>query len=110
MYLNIKIECVNRVIPYFILPSTLLTAIMSLAGMSPEEIKALREEIDALRKENAEIKKRIVPLQFKITERNQVGIVFGTYVCRLYKSQWLKILDNHGDVRKFIAENDDKLD
>lgn len=78
--------------------------------VNADDLKALREEIEALRRENQEMKKRVVPLQFEITDRNQVAIVFGNYRCRLYKTQWIKILDNHQEVRKFIAENDDKLD
>lgn len=75
-----------------------------------EEIQAMRDEIEKLRKENSEMKRRGAPLEFKITERNQVGIVFGTYVCRLYKNQWLKILEFQDDLRNFISENDEYLD
>jgi len=73
-----------------------------------EEEKALKEELELLRKENAEFKKHD-KLKLQITERKQVGIVFGTYVSKLFKSQWLKILDNEQEVRNFIAENQQML-
>lgn len=81
---------------------------MSTSVINADEFKAMREEIERLRKENAEMKKR-VGLEIHVTERGQVGIVFGTYTCRLYKNQWLKIFDNAEQVKKFIAENDEDL-
>lgn len=73
-----------------------------------EEEKILREQLEALRKENEEFKKNDT-LKFHITERKQVGIVFGTYVSKLFKSQWLKILENEQEVRNFIKENQKML-
>jgi hypothetical protein len=78
-------------------------------SISVDEFKAMKEEIERLRKENAEMKKS-TGLNILVTERKQVGIVFGTYTCRMYKSQWIKVFDNMEQVKKFITDNDEKLD
>ncbi len=75
------------------------------SNMSLAEMKA---EIERLKKENAEMKKRS-GLEFEISEKGQLGIKFGTYVCRLYKNQWMKILDSQAEVKKFIADNNGEL-
>ncbi len=74
--------------------------------MSLAEMKA---EIERLKKENADMKKRSPGLEFEISDRGQLGIKFGTYVCRLYKNQWMKILDSQAEVKKFIADNNGEL-
>lgn len=75
-----------------------------------EQIAALREEIAALRKENQEIKQRThIPLKLEVTERSQVAIIFNKYQVRLYKNQWLKIVDQHKELREFIEVNDHLL-
>ena len=81
----------------------------SIAQMTPEQIASIQEEVLRLRKENAEMK-RLSSLQFEITERGQVAIVFGNYRCRLYKTQWIKILNQHEEVRKFIAAHENELE
>jgi hypothetical protein len=78
-------------------------------SISADEFKAMKVEIERLRKENAEMKKSTC-LNIQVTERGQVGIVFGTYTCRLYKNQWIKVFDNMEQVKKFITDNDEKLD
>lgn len=75
-------------------------------NMSLAEMKA---EIERLKKENSEMKKRAPGLEFEISERGQLGIKFGTYVARLYKSQWMKILDSQAELKKFIADNNGDL-
>jgi hypothetical protein len=82
---------------------------MSTSTISADEFKAMKAEIERLRKENAEMKKS-TGLNLQVTERGQVGIVFGTYTCRMYKSQWIKVFDNMEQVKKFITDNDEKLD
>lgn len=78
---------------------------------SAEQIAALRQEIAELRKENQEMKKRThIPLKLEVTERNQVAVIFNKYHCRLYKTQWLKILDQHQELREFIEDNAALLD
>lgn len=74
-----------------------------------DDMAALCEELERLRKENADMKKR-VGLTFKISDRNRVGIVFGTYTCSLFKNQWLKILEHQKDLKQFIEENNEELD
>ena len=69
----------------------------------------MKAEIERLKKENAEMKKRSPGLEFEISEKGQLGIKFGTYVARLYKSQWMKIIDSHAEVKKFIVENNGDL-
>ncbi len=81
---------------------------MSTPTISADEFKAMKEEIERLRKENTEMKKS-KGLDLQVTERGQVGIVFGTYTCRLYKSQWVKVFDNMEQVKKFITDNDEEL-
>ncbi len=76
------------------------------SNMSLAEMKA---EIERLKKENADMKKRSPGLEFEISDRGQLGIKFGTYVCRLYKNQWMKILDSQAEVKKFIADNNGEL-
>ena len=74
-----------------------------------EDIKALRAELERLKKENSEMKKR-TGLILKVTDRNRLGVVFGTYTCSLFKNQWLKILEHQDDLKAFIKENDESLD
>jgi hypothetical protein len=81
---------------------------MTTPTISVDEFKAMKAEIERLRKENAEMKKP-KSLDLQVTERGQVGIVFGTYTCRLYKSQWIKVFDNMEQVKKFITDNDEEL-
>ncbi len=69
----------------------------------------MRREIERLKKENAEMKKRSPGLEYEITDRGQLGIKFGTYICRLYKNQWIKILDHQDEVKKFISDNNEEL-
>ncbi len=78
------------------------------AVITPEQYHAMKEEIEKLKAENAEMKKR-AKLKIQICDRDRVAIVFGTYECRLFKSQWLKIFENSDDIRKFIKENEEEL-
>ena len=74
------------------------------------DIQALRDEIARLKLENSKLQeKSIPPLKMEITDRQQVAIVFGKYNCRLYKSQWLRILENQEQLKSFIKENDEQL-
>lgn len=83
----------------------------NMEKFSADQIAALREEIAALRKENQEMKKRThIPLKLEVTERNQVAITFNKYQVRLYKNQWLKILDQQQELRDFVEVNEHLLD
>jgi hypothetical protein len=73
------------------------------------EIESLRAEIARLRKENTEIKKHVVPITFQVTAQKQVGVTFGTYQCRLFKNQWMRLLEAQEDLKAFITENDEEL-
>jgi hypothetical protein len=79
-----------------------------MATISAEEYKALKEEIKKLKAENAEMKK-FSKLKIQICDRDRVAVVFGTYECRLFKSQWLKIFEHSDDVAKFIIDHDEEL-
>ena len=76
--------------------------------ITQEQYQAMKEEIEKLRAENTEMKKR-AKLKIQICDRDRVAVVFGTYECRLFKSQWLKIFENTDDVRKFIKDHEDEL-
>lgn len=73
-----------------------------------EEEKALRKELEELRKANAEIKKNTV-LKFQITDRKQLGIMFGTYAARMFKSQWLNVFEDEQNLRKYIKDHESEL-
>lgn len=81
---------------------------LKMASISQEEYRAMKAEIEKLKEENAEMKKHI-KLKIQICDRDRVAIVFGTYECRLFKSQWLKIFENTDDVRQFIWDHEDEL-
>jgi hypothetical protein len=72
------------------------------------DLKSMREEIERLRKENAEMKKNS-GLVMKVTDYKQVAVVFNKYECRLYKNQWMRIIENREELIRFIRENEDEL-
>lgn len=77
--------------------------------MSGEE--TVEEELARLRAENESLKKRSEKgLSLKVSQKGGVSVYgLGRFPVTLYKEQWLRLLDMFDEIRKFIAENDDKL-
>jgi hypothetical protein len=76
--------------------------------MSGEDLKA---ELDRLRNENAALKKGLDSgLRMKVSEKGAVSIYgLGRFPVTLYQEQWLKLLDQSDEIRKFIAANSGQL-
>ena len=71
---------------------------------------AMLNELKRLKLENEELKKRIRPITFSISEKGAVSISgLGKNSQTLYKSQWEKILDKSDELKRFLQDNDDKL-
>ena len=77
--------------------------------MSEENMK---EELERLRSENESLKKAKRPgtLSMKVSEKGALSVYgMGRFPVTLYKEQWNKLLSITEDIKKFIAENDDRL-
>ncbi|MFI5341472.1 MAG: hypothetical protein ACHQ7N_16745 [Candidatus Methylomirabilales bacterium] len=70
-----------------------------------------RMELERLRAENEALKAKISrPTSIRVSEKGAVSVYgLGRFPVTLYKEQWLKLLAMADDIRKFIAENEDKL-
>lgn len=84
-------------------------------GLGPEEsimtIESETEELARLRAENAALKAaKMKEMSFKVSEKGAVS-VYGLqrFPVTLYKEQWLRILDEGGRLRAFIADNEASL-
>jgi hypothetical protein len=69
------------------------------------------EELARLRAENAALKAaKTKEMSFKVSEKGAVS-VYGLqrFPVTLYKEQWLRILDEGGRLRAFIADNVESL-
>lgn len=75
-----------------------------------EDMKA---ELDRLRAENEALKNKTSAkgtLSMKVSEKGALSIYgMGRFPVTLYKEQWLKLLAITEDIKKFIAENDERL-
>ncbi len=71
----------------------------------------LRAEVERLRAENEALKaKTSRATTIKVSEKGGLSVYgLGRFPVTLYKEQWLKLLALADDIRKFIAENEDKL-
>ncbi len=72
----------------------------------------MKEELERLRAENENLKKAKRPgtLSMKVSEKGALSIYgMGRFPVTLYKEQWNKLLSITDDIKKFIAENDDRL-
>ena len=78
--------------------------------MSTEDLQA---ELDRLRAENEALKTNRPAkgaISIKVSEKGAVSVYgLGRFPVTLYKEQWDRLLLSGEDIRKFIAENDDKL-
>lgn len=77
--------------------------------MSTEE--ELRAELERLKKENESLKARTSRgVSMKVSEKGGVSVYgLGRFPVTLYKEQWLKLLDMHEDIRRFISEHEAQL-
>jgi hypothetical protein len=73
----------------------------------------MKDELERLRAENAALKQKkpsAGTLSMKVSEKGALSIYgMGRFPVTLYKEQWLKLLTITEDIKKFIAENDDRL-
>ncbi len=75
-----------------------------------EDMKA---ELERLRAENEALKNKKSAsgtLSMKVSEKGALSVYgMGRFPVTLYKEQWLKLLGIAEDLKKFIAENNDRL-
>lgn len=72
----------------------------------------LKAEIERLKAENASLKNKPArgTLSMKVSEKGALSIYgMGRFPVTLYKEQWLKLLGISDEIKKFIADNDDRL-
>lgn len=74
----------------------------------------LKAEIERLKAENEALKvnKKSASggLSFKVSEKGALSVYgMGRFPVTLYKEQWMKLLAVSEDIKKFIAENEDRL-
>jgi hypothetical protein len=78
--------------------------------MSTEDLQA---ELDRLRAENEALKTNRPAkgaFSIKVSEKGAVSVYgLGRFPVTLYKEQWDRLLQSGEEIRKFIADNDDKL-
>jgi hypothetical protein len=77
--------------------------------MSEENLQA---EIERLRAENEALKRgpRGGGVTMKVSEKGGVSVYgLGRFPVTLYKEQWQKLLSMTDEIKKFIAENNDRL-
>ncbi|MBL8916361.1 MAG: hypothetical protein JNM17_37015 [Archangium sp.] len=77
--------------------------------MSTEE--ELKAELAKLKAENEALKARTSKgISLKVSEKGGVSVYgMGRFPVTLYKEQWLKLIEMGEDIKRFIAENNDKL-
>lgn len=67
-------------------------------------------EIARLRAENASLKAKDKGVSLRISEKGGLSMYgLGRFPITLYKSQWLKLIQNIEQVKEFIAEAGDSL-
>lgn len=73
----------------------------------------MKTELERLRAENEALKNKKSAsgtLSMKVSEKGALSVYgMGRFPVTLYKEQWLKLLSITEDLKKFIAENDDRL-
>ncbi len=71
----------------------------------------LRAEVERLRAENEALKaKTSRATTIKVSEKGGVSVYgLGRFPVTLYKEQWLKLLAMADEIKRFIAENEDRL-
>jgi hypothetical protein len=83
---------------------------MASKTMSNEDLQA---ELERLRAENEALKTsrpQKGAMSMKVSEKGAVSVYgLGRFPVTLYKEQWERLLQSGEEIRKFIADNDDKL-
>lgn len=84
-----------------------------------EEIKKMQSEIDfqvmqkeleRLKTENDELKKKVRPVTFTITDRGAISVNgIGKYPFTLFRTQWERVLEHSTELKKFIKDNESDL-
>jgi hypothetical protein len=78
--------------------------------MNPEDLQA---EIERLKAENEALKTSRPAkgaMSIKVSEKGAVSVYgLGRFPVTLYKEQWERLLQAGDEIRKFIADNDDRL-
>jgi hypothetical protein len=71
----------------------------------------LRAEVERLRAENEALRaKTSRATTIKVSEKGGVSVYgLGRFPVTLYKEQWLKLLAMADEIKRFIAENEDRL-
>lgn len=73
----------------------------------------LKAEIEKLKAENEALKKKKEErgtLSMKVSEKGALSVYgMGRFPVTLYKEQWLKLMGIAEEIKKFIADNDDRL-
>jgi hypothetical protein len=73
----------------------------------------LKAELERLKAENEALKNTKNSrgtLSMKVSEKGALSVYgMGRFPVTLYKEQWIKLLGIADEIKKFIAENDDKL-
>jgi hypothetical protein len=73
----------------------------------------LKAELERLKAENEALKnQRKSPgtISFKVSEKGALSVYgMGRFPVTLYKEQWLKLLGVADDIKKFIADNNERL-
>ena len=75
------------------------------------DVEDLKAQIEALKQENEQLKSRSAPNPtLKVSTKGGVSLYgLGRFPVTLYKEQWLKLLDQADDIRKFIDEHSAEL-
>ena len=71
----------------------------------------LKAQLEALKQENEQLKSRASPSPtLKVSTKGGVSLYgLGRFPVTLYKEQWLKLLDQADDIRKFIEAHSAEL-
>jgi hypothetical protein len=75
------------------------------------DVEDLKAQLEALKKENEELKSQgPAGPTLKVSAKGGVSVYgLGRFPVTLYREQWLKLLDQAGDIRKFIDEHSAEL-
>ncbi len=73
----------------------------------------MKAELERLRAENEALKSAKPSrgtLSMKVSEKGALSVYgMGRFPVTLYKEQWIKLLGISDEIKKFIADNDDRL-